>query len=116
MPPAMLKEHKITEDDRNRYDAGCINGQFTGFIPCSHHAKQILAGEITLESLIQNRSESFPAFPNYALRKKKKQEAKDDLFLIAAAALFVGSGIYLLSKFFSKAKAEAAITDLTPID
>ena len=26
-----------------------------GFIPCPNHAKQIISGQITLESLIQNR-------------------------------------------------------------
>lgn len=35
----------------------------TGFIPCPNHAKQILEGEITLESLINDRRCALP-FPN----------------------------------------------------
>ena len=35
----------------------------TGFVPCSKHAKEILEGKITLESLIKNRKEERP-FPN----------------------------------------------------
>ena len=65
LPPALLKKRKTTKDDRRRYRAGCINGEFTGFIPCSFHAKQITMGKITLESLIKNRNDEFPPFPHF---------------------------------------------------
>lgn len=65
-PPALLRRMKEpTKDDKRRYKAGCINGEFTGFIPCAFHAKQITMGKITLQSLIQNRSEKFGQFPNH---------------------------------------------------
>lgn len=38
-----------------RSKAGRLNGETTGFIPCTKHAEQINAGEITLESLIEHR-------------------------------------------------------------
>jgi hypothetical protein len=41
-PPEYFKGIKPSQDDINRYNAGCINGVFTGFIPCASHAKQIL--------------------------------------------------------------------------
>ena len=47
-----------------RYKAGCINGDFTGFVPCKEHAKQIVMGKITLESLIQNRNKDFKPWHN----------------------------------------------------
>lgn len=62
-PPLVLKYSTPTKDDINRYNAGCINGQFTGFIPCIQHAKEIMDGKITLASLIKNRNKSFPPFP-----------------------------------------------------
>lgn len=68
-PPQLMKGNP-TKDDIMRYKAGCINGVFTGFIPCAEHAKQILQGKITLESLIDkekrsNNDEYFiPDFPN----------------------------------------------------
>jgi hypothetical protein len=46
-----------------RYNAGCINGVFTGFIPCIEHAKQIIHGKIKLTELIKNRKEDLPPFP-----------------------------------------------------
>lgn len=63
-PPIFLKHHTPTKDDQRRYKSGCINGVFTGFIPCSFHAKEITMGRIKLESLINNRSSEFPPFPN----------------------------------------------------
>lgn len=63
-PPELLKLTSVNENDRLRYDAACINGEYSGFIPCIRHAKQIMAGEITLESLIKNRDADMPAFPN----------------------------------------------------
>lgn len=63
-PPIYLKYHKPSKDDQRRYKAGCINGVFTGFIPCAFHAKEITTGKITLKSLIKNRSDKFPEFPN----------------------------------------------------
>lgn len=63
-PPALLKKMKSpTKIDVRRYKAGCINGKFTGFVPCAFHAKQITEEKITLESLIKNRNVDFPRFP-----------------------------------------------------
>ena len=62
-PPALLNNYKPTKDDIGRYEAGCINGDFTGFIPCVKHSKEILSGKITLASLITNRNKDFPPFP-----------------------------------------------------
>lgn len=64
-PPIVLQMSTRTPEDVERYRAGCIHGIFTGFIPCSIHAKQILAGEITIHSLIKNRNPSFALFPNF---------------------------------------------------
>lgn len=65
-PPELLKRTKPTKDDKRRYKAGCINGEFTGFIPCLEHAKQIAQGKITLQSLIDygKRDVFLPNFPN----------------------------------------------------
>lgn len=63
-PPELLRISKPSEIDKIRYKAGCINGKFTGFIPCSYHAKEIKQGNITLASLIQNRDVYLPSFPN----------------------------------------------------
>lgn len=52
-PPGILAKTQRTEADVDRYNAGCINGEFTGFIPCHKHAREILAGKITLQSLIR---------------------------------------------------------------
>jgi len=49
-----------------RFQASHINGNYSGFIPCIKHAKQIHAGEITLAELVQNRAPDFPPFPDYA--------------------------------------------------
>lgn len=64
-PPALLRHSGVTKDDQRRYKAGCINGQFTGFVPCSFHAREIVMGKITLESLIKDRNIVFGTFPNY---------------------------------------------------
>mgnify|MGYP001600193953 CR=1 FL=1 len=63
-PPVLLRMKTPTKVDIQRYKAGCINRQFTGFIPCAFHAKEIMMGKITLQSLIQNRSKDFNTFPN----------------------------------------------------
>jgi hypothetical protein len=62
-PPELLHNNEPTKDDIGRYEAGCINGDFTGFIPCVKHSKEILSGKITLASLITNRNKDFPQFP-----------------------------------------------------
>lgn len=67
-PPALLKERERnhqqpSKDDMRRYKAGFINGEFTGFIPCCFHAKQITTGKISLSDLIVGRNEDFPPFP-----------------------------------------------------
>jgi hypothetical protein len=65
-PPALLRRiKKPSIEDKIRYAAGCINGKFTGFIPCKFHAKEIIVGRITLASLIQNRNKKFPPFPQF---------------------------------------------------
>ena len=63
-PPELLKNSKPSKDDLRRYKAGCINGVFTGFIPCAFHAREIVMGRVTLHSLIKNRSDKFLPFPN----------------------------------------------------
>ena len=63
-PPIVLKNKKPTKDDRRRYKAGCIDGVFSGFIPCAFHARKITMGKITLQSLIFGRDPSFPPFPH----------------------------------------------------
>lgn len=63
-PPELLNHGKPSKDDLRRYKAGCINGQFTGFIPCAFHAREITMGRITLQSLIKNRNQNLPPFPN----------------------------------------------------
>ena len=65
-PPALLRNATgPTQDDKRRYEAGCINGKFTGFIPCVFHAREIIMGKITLDSLIKNRNTNFNPFPNF---------------------------------------------------
>lgn len=70
-PPALLKrtQGKVTKDDKRRYKSGCINGVFTGFVPCAFHAKEITMGKITLDSLIKNRDMDFPPFPDWGRQK-----------------------------------------------
>jgi len=63
--PEDLKGMKANKNDYLKYKAGCINGRYTGIIPCLFHAKKILSGQITLYSLIKNRDPKFPPFPNY---------------------------------------------------
>lgn len=62
--PLVLKESKITQSDHDRFAAAKIDGEYSGFIPCIAHAKEILSGKITLASLIKDRSSEFPPFPN----------------------------------------------------
>jgi hypothetical protein len=62
-PPELLKVLTPTDNDKRRFIAGCIDGVFTGFIPCNYHAKQIISGNITLNSLIKDRDILLPPFP-----------------------------------------------------
>lgn len=62
-PPEVLQQTKATDADRMRYQAGHLNGEFTGFIPCAKCAALVLNGQITLSSLIQNRSTDLYPFP-----------------------------------------------------
>ncbi len=62
-PPALLAKKKPSKDDKRRYKAACINGEYSGFIPCAFHAKEITTKKITLVSLITNRNEDFLPFP-----------------------------------------------------
>jgi hypothetical protein len=66
-PPEMLNKSKATWEDFLRYKAGCIDGVFTGFIPCPMCAKHVLEGKKKLHELIKSRDPKLPAFPNYAL-------------------------------------------------
>lgn len=61
--PEIMARTRPTKEHQQRYKAACINGEFTGFIPCIEHAKQILAGKIQLADLIKNRDENLPPFP-----------------------------------------------------
>ncbi len=63
-PPSVLEMRGTNNNDTIRYDMSFINGIYSGFIPCLNHAKQIKNGTITLKSLIQNRDDNFPEFPN----------------------------------------------------
>lgn len=71
-PPQLINLIGIGKAGKMRYDAGCIDGQFTGFIPCAGHARKIMNGEITLESLIVNRDSQFGEFPDWG-----RNDAKD---------------------------------------
>ena len=65
-PPKLLEiSGPPTKQDIKRYQAGCINGQFTGFIPCGDHANKILSGQLALKDLIKNRNPELPVFPNF---------------------------------------------------
>lgn len=61
--PEVLKLTGGTRADRLRYEAGCINGKFTGFIPCLFHAEQIHEGKLALSELITDRDKALPPFP-----------------------------------------------------
>jgi len=63
LTPGMMMKMKPSKIDRRKLKAATLNGNFTGFIPCADHAKQITMGKITLESLISNRDNSFLPFP-----------------------------------------------------
>lgn len=61
-PPESMKGAP-SKVDETRYKSACINGKFTGFIPCEKHAKMIESGEIKLSDLITDRI-IVPSFPN----------------------------------------------------
>jgi len=54
MPPKSMKGVP-SEDMVLKLEAGYMNHQFTGFIPCLEHARKIKSGQITLESLIDHK-------------------------------------------------------------
>jgi hypothetical protein len=62
-PPALLQGVEPSQIDIDRYNAGYVDGEFTGFIPCAYHAGLILEGRISLASLIHGRNPAFPPFP-----------------------------------------------------
>lgn len=64
-PPELLNHTGPSADDRLRLKAAYVNGKYTGFIPCTEHAVQILSGKITLASLVQKREPQFPPFPKF---------------------------------------------------
>lgn len=66
LPPELLRVLQPNDAMHMRYAAGCIDGKFTGFIPCEQHALLITNKQITLASLINNRNAKFPPFPKYA--------------------------------------------------
>lgn len=69
LPPQLMKGTP-TPSDKLRLEASYLNGVYTGFIPCTEHAKQIIEGKITLHSLIDkqkranNQEYYIPEFPN----------------------------------------------------
>lgn len=64
-PPVLMRHSEPTKNDQKRYKAGCVNGKFSGFIPCKEHAKQILMCKIKLHDLIdvKKRDPNLPVFP-----------------------------------------------------
>lgn len=62
-PPELIKAKRKNISDEIRYKASFLNGEYTGFIPCYHHAREIVSDEITLQSLIKNRDSRFSEFP-----------------------------------------------------
>lgn len=67
--PEFLKTHKASVKDFARYQAGHLNGKFTGFIPCYRHAVLIMYKTIKLQDLIKNRDPQFPPFPLHEILK-----------------------------------------------
>lgn len=61
--PPELMIGEPSKIDQLRYNAGCIKGKFTGFIPCKRHAARIYLRVLKLKSLIKNRSILFQPFP-----------------------------------------------------
>lgn len=63
--PSQMKASGATQSDRMRYEAAHINGEYTGFIPCTMHAIEIKKGKITLLDLIDKNKRLAPIpFPN----------------------------------------------------
>lgn len=63
-PNLITAKGEPSENDNLRYAAACIEGKYTGFIPCLKHALQITSGEIKLKDLIINRDPGLGEFPN----------------------------------------------------
>ncbi len=62
--PEIMEVYGLSEEDHVRHEAAFMNGEYTGFIPCRAHAKQIIAGEVKIQDLIKNRSENYYPFPS----------------------------------------------------
>lgn len=65
-PEEIKKRGKPTPVMILRYRMGCIDGKFTGFIPCHKHASLLFFRLTSFKKLIKNRSPLFPDFPYYA--------------------------------------------------
>jgi hypothetical protein len=63
LPPEIMSIRRPTEIDVIKLEASKINGKFSGFIPCAHHAIQIMQKKISLQSLIHNRDRKLLPFP-----------------------------------------------------
>jgi len=63
-PPELLQQSIPSAQDKLRYEAACIDGKFTGFIPCYKCAQLVISGKIKLSQLIRNRAEYMAQFPN----------------------------------------------------
>lgn len=61
--PQKMKDTQPTQNDIIRFKAAHINGGWTGFIPCTKHAKLILSEKIKLSDLIKGRDLKYPPFP-----------------------------------------------------
>lgn len=62
LPPYLMQRRNVTDEDKLKYAMAHVDGNYTGFIPCIKHAKQIQKGEIKLSDLIQNRDAKHPPF------------------------------------------------------
>lgn len=63
-PPSIMQKSKPTKEDLLRFEMAKIDGVFTGFVPCFHHAKMIKSKQITLSELIDyKKREEFMPFP-----------------------------------------------------
>lgn len=63
--PRMMKASGLTNDDKLRFKAAIVDGNFSGFVPCIEHAKQILSGAIKIHDLIdKSKRKVSNDFPN----------------------------------------------------